>query len=74
VEKTIVELKSKMGRPRGTARRGEKALTTGNLTIRCDADVRADLEFLRAYYRQVDFAPVVRMAIAELARLARAKA
>jgi hypothetical protein len=73
VEKKIVELKPKMGRPRGTARGGDKGLTSGNLTIKCDADVRADLELLRAHYRQVEFAPIIRMAIAQLARMARAQ-
>jgi hypothetical protein len=73
VEKKIVAITRKPGRPPGAEGRGDKSLSRGNLTIRFDAEVKADLEFLKTYYRQIDFAPIIRMAIAHLARLARAQ-
>ena len=64
-------LPKKAGRPPGT--KNFTSRSAGSLTIRFDEPITADLEFLRVYYRQTEYASIIRMAIAELAHRARGK-
>jgi hypothetical protein len=70
MEKPMVHLTpKKAGRRPGS--KNDPSRSTGMLTLRYDEHLKADLDFLRVFYRQTEYSSVIRMAIAELARRAR---
>jgi hypothetical protein len=70
MEKPMIHLTPKrVGRPPGA--KNDKRRSRGTLSVRFDEELKGDLELLRAHYRQQSYASVIRMAIAQLARMVR---